>query len=76
VEKQRTAMKSSSGSCGFAVFILTASDRIRSHVAPVTIGDGAYVATGSVITADVAADALSIARAPGRQAGPRQAAAR
>jgi bifunctional UDP-N-acetylglucosamine pyrophosphorylase/glucosamine-1-phosphate N-acetyltransferase len=64
-------MKSSSGSCGFAVFILTASDRIRSHVAPVTIGDGAYVATGSVITADVAADALSIARArqvdkPGR----------
>ncbi|HVH82490.1 MAG TPA: bifunctional UDP-N-acetylglucosamine diphosphorylase/glucosamine-1-phosphate N-acetyltransferase GlmU, partial [Stellaceae bacterium] len=30
-------------------------------VAPVTIGDGAYVATGSVITADVPADALSIA---------------
>ena len=42
-------------------------------VAPVTIGDGAYVATGSVITADVPADALSIARArqvdkPGRAA--------
>jgi bifunctional UDP-N-acetylglucosamine pyrophosphorylase / glucosamine-1-phosphate N-acetyltransferase len=40
-------------------------------VAPVTVGDGAYVATGSVITADVPADALSIARArqvdkPGR----------
>jgi bifunctional UDP-N-acetylglucosamine pyrophosphorylase / glucosamine-1-phosphate N-acetyltransferase len=34
-------------------------------VAPVTIGDGAYIATGSVITADVPADALSIAR--GRQ---------
>jgi bifunctional UDP-N-acetylglucosamine pyrophosphorylase/glucosamine-1-phosphate N-acetyltransferase len=42
-------------------------------VAPVTIGDGAYIATGSVITADVPADALSIARArqvdkPGRAA--------
>jgi bifunctional UDP-N-acetylglucosamine pyrophosphorylase/glucosamine-1-phosphate N-acetyltransferase len=34
-------------------------------VAPVTIGDGAYIATGSVITSDVPADALSIAR--GRQ---------
>ena len=34
-------------------------------VAPVTIGDGAYVATGSVITQDVPADALAIAR--GRQ---------
>jgi bifunctional UDP-N-acetylglucosamine pyrophosphorylase/glucosamine-1-phosphate N-acetyltransferase len=42
-------------------------------VAPVTVGDGAYVATGSVITSDVPADALSIARArqvdkPGRAA--------
>jgi bifunctional UDP-N-acetylglucosamine pyrophosphorylase / glucosamine-1-phosphate N-acetyltransferase len=42
-------------------------------VAPVTVGDGAYVATGSVITADVPADALTIARArqidkPGRAA--------
>jgi bifunctional UDP-N-acetylglucosamine pyrophosphorylase/glucosamine-1-phosphate N-acetyltransferase len=42
-------------------------------VAPVTVGDGAYVATGSVVTADVAADALAIARArqvdkPGRAA--------
>jgi bifunctional UDP-N-acetylglucosamine pyrophosphorylase / glucosamine-1-phosphate N-acetyltransferase len=40
-------------------------------VAPVTVGDGAYVATGSTITADVPADALSLARArqvdkPGR----------
>ena len=34
-------------------------------VAPVKIGDGAYVATGSVITQDVPADALAIAR--GRQ---------
>jgi bifunctional UDP-N-acetylglucosamine pyrophosphorylase / glucosamine-1-phosphate N-acetyltransferase len=31
-------------------------------VAPVTVGDGAYVATGSVITHDVPADALAIAR--------------
>jgi len=39
---------------------------IGSHtalVAPVTVGDGAYVATGSVITSDVPADALTIARA-------------
>ena len=40
-------------------------------VAPVTVGDGAYVATGSVITADVPPDALTIARSrqvdkPGR----------
>ena len=34
-------------------------------VAPVTIGDGAYVASGSVITHDVPADALALAR--GRQ---------
>src|SRR5258705_11418822 len=31
-------------------------------VAPVSIGDGAYVATGSVITHDVPADGLAIAR--------------
>jgi bifunctional UDP-N-acetylglucosamine pyrophosphorylase / glucosamine-1-phosphate N-acetyltransferase len=31
-------------------------------VAPVTVGDGAYVATGSVITHDVPADALAVAR--------------
>ncbi len=30
--------------------------------APVTIGDGAFVAAGSVITRDVAADALAVAR--------------
>jgi bifunctional UDP-N-acetylglucosamine pyrophosphorylase / glucosamine-1-phosphate N-acetyltransferase len=34
-------------------------------VAPVTVGDGAYVATGSVVTSDVPSDALTIAR--GRQ---------
>ena len=34
-------------------------------VAPLTIGDGAYIATGSVITKPVEADALAIAR--GRQ---------
>ena len=32
-------------------------------VAPVTVGERAYVATGSVITADVPADALAIGRA-------------
>ncbi|HML10286.1 MAG TPA: bifunctional UDP-N-acetylglucosamine diphosphorylase/glucosamine-1-phosphate N-acetyltransferase GlmU [Stellaceae bacterium] len=54
--------------------VIGANAFIGSHtalVAPVTIGDGAYVATGSVITADVPADALTIARArqvdkPGR----------
>jgi len=33
-----------------------------SLVAPVSVGDGAYVATGSVITHDVPADGLAIAR--------------
>jgi len=33
-----------------------------SLVAPVTVGDGAYVATGSVITHDVPPDGLAIAR--------------
>ena len=32
-------------------------------VAPVTIGDGAYTAAGSVITKDVEPDALAIGRA-------------
>ena len=35
-------------------------------IAPVTIGEGAYVASGSVITHDVPGDALAVAR--GRQA--------
>jgi bifunctional UDP-N-acetylglucosamine pyrophosphorylase/glucosamine-1-phosphate N-acetyltransferase len=46
-------------------------------VAPVTVGDGAYVATGSVVTSDVPPDALTIARArqvdkPGRAAALRE----
>ncbi len=45
-----------------------------SLVAPVTIGDGAYVASGSVITEDVPVEALAFGRArqvnkPGRAAG-------
>ena len=37
-------------------------------VAPVTVGDGAYTAAGSVITEDVPPDALGLrARAPGQQ---------
>jgi bifunctional UDP-N-acetylglucosamine pyrophosphorylase/glucosamine-1-phosphate N-acetyltransferase len=32
-------------------------------IAPVTIGDGAYVATASCITEDVPADAMAIGRA-------------
>jgi len=34
-----------------------------SLVAPVSIGDGAYIASGSVITHDVEADALALGRA-------------
>ena len=37
----------------------------RSLVAPVEIGDGAYIGSGSVITENVPADALALAR--GRQ---------
>jgi len=47
-------------------------------VAPVSVGDGAVVAAGSVITQDVEADALAIARGqqvqkPGRAAAMRAA---
>ena len=50
-------------------------------VAPVTVGDGAIVAAGSVITEDVPADALAIARGrqenkPGRAAAMRRETAR
>jgi len=46
---------------------------LAALVAPVTVGGGAYVATGSGTTADVPADALSIGRSrqvdkPGRAA--------
>jgi bifunctional UDP-N-acetylglucosamine pyrophosphorylase/glucosamine-1-phosphate N-acetyltransferase len=52
-----------------------------SLVAPVSIGDGAIVAAGSVITQDVEADALALARGrqvqkPGRAPEMRAAAAR
>ena len=54
---------------------------IGSHatlVAPVSVGDGGFVAAGSVITADVSADAMAFGRArqeekPGRAAAFRQA---
>jgi len=42
-------------------------------VAPVTLGDGAFVAAGSVITRDVAPDAMAFGRA--RQAEKQGAAA-
>ena len=42
------------------------SARIRRWWRPVTVGEGAYVASGSVITDDVPADAMAVAR--GRQA--------
>ena len=38
---------------------------IATLVAPVTVGEGAYVAAGSTVTEDVPGDALAIAR--GRQ---------
>jgi bifunctional UDP-N-acetylglucosamine pyrophosphorylase / glucosamine-1-phosphate N-acetyltransferase len=35
-------------------------------VAPVTVGDGAYTAAGSVITSDVPPGAMAVARSPQR----------
>jgi bifunctional UDP-N-acetylglucosamine pyrophosphorylase/glucosamine-1-phosphate N-acetyltransferase len=35
-------------------------------VAPVTVGDGAYTAAGSVITSDVPPGAMAVARGPQR----------
>jgi bifunctional UDP-N-acetylglucosamine pyrophosphorylase/glucosamine-1-phosphate N-acetyltransferase len=62
VNKYRTSI-------GSGVFVGTAS----VLVAPVRLGDGAFIAAGSVITRDVAADAMSFGRAtqvdkPGRAA--------
>jgi bifunctional UDP-N-acetylglucosamine pyrophosphorylase/glucosamine-1-phosphate N-acetyltransferase len=63
---------------GFSKFRTIIGERVfigsnSALVAPITVGDGAYVATGSVVTSDVPADALTIARArqvdkPGRAA--------
>jgi len=36
-------------------------------VAPVTVGDGAVIGAGSVVTKDVAADALAVTRAPQKE---------
>ena len=36
-------------------------------VAPVRLGDGAYIGSGSVITKDVAPDALALGRVPQEQ---------
>ena len=55
VAKHRTAI-------GDGVFLGTDS----SLVAPVRIGDGAYVAAGSVISGDVPAGALAVERSPQR----------
>jgi bifunctional UDP-N-acetylglucosamine pyrophosphorylase/glucosamine-1-phosphate N-acetyltransferase len=44
--------------------VRTGSDTML--VAPVTVGDGAYTAAGSVITRDVPAGALGVGRAPQR----------
>jgi bifunctional UDP-N-acetylglucosamine pyrophosphorylase / glucosamine-1-phosphate N-acetyltransferase len=38
-------------------------------VAPVTVGDGAYTAAGSVITSDVPPGAMAVSRAPQRNVG-------
>jgi bifunctional UDP-N-acetylglucosamine pyrophosphorylase/glucosamine-1-phosphate N-acetyltransferase len=45
---------------GKGVFVGTNS----SLVAPIKIGDGAYVGSGSVITRDVPADAMAVERSP------------
>ena len=44
--------------------VRTGSDTML--VAPVTVGDGAYTAAGSVVTEDVPPGALAVARAPQR----------
>lgn len=56
---------------GVAKHHTTVGDHVRIGsdtmlVAPVTVGDGAYTAAGSVITSDVPPGALGVARAPQR----------
>jgi bifunctional UDP-N-acetylglucosamine pyrophosphorylase/glucosamine-1-phosphate N-acetyltransferase len=56
---------------GVAKHRTTIGDQVRIGsdtmlVAPVTVGDGAYTAAGSVITADVPPGAMAVARAPQR----------
>lgn len=56
---------------GVAKHHTTVGDHVRIGsdsmlVAPVTIGDGAYTAAGSVITSDVPPGAMAVARAPQR----------
>jgi bifunctional UDP-N-acetylglucosamine pyrophosphorylase / glucosamine-1-phosphate N-acetyltransferase len=56
---------------GVAKHHTTIGDHARTgadnmFVAPVTVGDGAYTAAGSVITSDVPPGALGVARAPQR----------
>jgi bifunctional UDP-N-acetylglucosamine pyrophosphorylase/glucosamine-1-phosphate N-acetyltransferase len=56
---------------GVAKHHTTVGDHVRVGsdtmlVAPVTVGDGAYTAAGSVITSDVPPGAMAVARAPQR----------
>jgi len=56
---------------GVAKHHTTIGDQVRIGsdtmlVAPVTVGDGAYTAAGSVITADVPPGAMAVARSPQR----------
>ena len=56
---------------GVAKHRTTIGDHVRVGsdtmlVAPVTVGDGAYTAAGSVITSDVPPGAMAVARAPKR----------
>jgi bifunctional UDP-N-acetylglucosamine pyrophosphorylase / glucosamine-1-phosphate N-acetyltransferase len=59
---------------GVAKHHTTVGDHVRVGsdtmlVAPVTVGDGAYTAAGSVITSDVPPGAMAVARAPQRNVG-------
>ncbi|MGY1802606.1 bifunctional UDP-N-acetylglucosamine diphosphorylase/glucosamine-1-phosphate N-acetyltransferase GlmU [Blastococcus sp. SYSU D00922] len=59
---------------GVAKHHTTIGDQVRVGsdtmlVAPVTVGDGAYTAAGSVITSDVPPGAMAVARSPQRNVG-------